>query len=254
METIHNIFNEQESIIEKFRSERYQNQYEFKCNQCNQSYPHEYRLELHEKSHFYREKKTRIYNQQEYHESTFADDYTNTNDTIKNKPIRSRGFLPLPFRRPLPLTSPPNPVTFECFICKKQFKMRNYLRNHMKIHIEIREYQCEKCSFASKTRCYLKQHIRYVHEKKKYVHKCNICSRSFIYKYLCDRHVRLKHSNNETFQCFTCGSVFSTEIKLKKHERDIHYSIKKHSCPDCGKLFKYNGYKLTRHMKTHSKR
>lgn len=244
METVHNKICEQENIIEKLHTKRYQNQYKFKCNHCEQKFSHDFRLELHRKSHLIRESETTYFHQDT--ESTHHyDDSDNLNVDTKNnfkeKP-KTRG-------KSLPYRAYTN-LTFECFICKKNFKKRQSLKQHMDVHNEIRKYKCQQCSFAAKSSCYLRQHTRFVHEKQKHIYVCKICSISFQYKYIYDKHM-LQHTDKK-WQCFKCGLSFYTENEMNKHDRNTHVYTRKYSC-QCGKSFKFNS-KLTRHMKTHLNR
>ena len=49
--------------------------------------------------------------------------------------------------------------------------------------------------------------------------------------------------------CTTCGKQFVSEVKLKKHMREVH-ELSPQSCKECGKRY-FGRQQLTNHMKSH---
>ena len=57
-------------------------------------------------------------------------------------------------------------VKKSCDICKKVFKSKVSLRNHIQIHKEIK-YPCTQCEYKATQKGHLKKHIHSFHEKSK---------------------------------------------------------------------------------------
>ncbi|XP_037038740.1 transcription factor E4F1-like [Bradysia coprophila] len=106
---------------------------------------------------------------------------------------------------------------FNCYICEKTLKQREYLVCHVKGHFEkYLEYQCHLCGLRT-TKGALKQHMK-------------------------------RHDITPT-ECDLCNKTFSNSLRMRKH-RLCHTHDLKHICPLCKKGFKLRKY-LSRHMAVH---
>lgn len=110
-----------------------------------------------------------------------------------------------------------------------------HLKQHMRMHENIRPWKCERCGKCFRTKSSLQHHERGHLGIKNY--QCEICGKHFsTKKYLRDHHVI--HTDLKPFKCTTCGQDFNQVSNLKRHER-IHSDERKYKCRFCDKSFKY---------------
>lgn len=136
---------------------------------------------------------------------------------------------------------------YKCEICCLGYNTIHSLKTHMTMHNE-REFECDHCSYISKTKYNLTAHIRNVHMKQK-TFQCQICDKIFNYKNSYIYHQR-HHTGEKPYQCYLCGVAYSTSSKLSKHMKGTH-STQMHKCQQCIKEFASES-RLRTHMKTHT--
>lgn len=127
-----------------------------------------------------------------------------------------------------------------CDVCKKIFKRKEFLMQHLKSHIGLRPFKCDDPG----------------------------CNKSFSRKEHLLRHV-VSHTGQKMFNCDVCKKLFSRKDNLNKHRRwDIeiildekeisnifHFRIHpesgqqsvRHSCPNCNKGFSHRA-QLAKHQ------
>lgn len=120
-----------------------------------------------------------------------------------------------------------------CTICMKMLSRKSY-KPHMQRHSGVKSYTCEKCAATFFTCAELCNHRRSIHNKHRYVYKCDLCE----YKsHRSDTMKKHKRRHNDTnIPCTICGMFFLSVQKLSLHER-IHFEEKKYSCPHCDVKF-----------------
>lgn len=128
---------------------------------------------------------------------------------------------------------------FECPICRKIFKRKSILDQHMHCHrdvIAVKVFQCPEpnCLFNGRSAAELRMHQTvHIDEKSVYcdVAGCNYRTKTTV---LLRRHHRAQHSDAavQMFKCKHC--LFSTKVSshVKRHER-IHSGVKPFKCPHC---------------------
>lgn len=67
-----------------------------------------------------------------------------------------------------------NPGTFECSKCDRKFNRKDLLNKHLTKHSENKNFICNICDKALKSKCALSAHISGLHLKKR-VYKCDDC-------------------------------------------------------------------------------
>jgi KRAB domain-containing zinc finger protein len=82
------------------------------------------------------------------------------------------------------------------------------------------------------------------------LHKCHICSNTFLGMQFLEEHLRNWH-HNKTLKCEFCSRIFSKVSYLKEHVNMFHYNAPKtlHECALCGMQFKYKST-----LETHNRR
>ncbi|CAH1104218.1 unnamed protein product [Psylliodes chrysocephalus] len=136
--------------------------------------------------------------------------------------------------------------TFLCSQCGKKFATKSLLKQHQKLHSEIKPYICDICnkSFAQKNS--LLKHTR-THSGEK-SHVCVICDKTFSQKGHLTYHIRT-HSGEKPYNCSYCDKAFSHSGSYKVHLR-IHTGDRPYICDVCDKGF-YDSSSMKKHRKIH---
>ena len=97
-------------------------------------------------------------------------------------------------------------------MCDKAFIYASYLKEHMKKHSDVHEFQCGKCN------------------------------KQFKHKSLCNRHKKGCGLKEDAYKCpFENCSFSSNELHVvNDHKRTYHRETNAFSCEKCGKTFKYH--------------
>ena len=135
-----------------------------------------------------------------------------------------------------------------CDKCGKGFFTIPEVRLHVsRVHEKRRDAKCEQCGkFYSA--CDLSQHIKSVHEKHNYKHKCDHCERRFETKTHKRYHTEQVHLGIKRFKCDHCEVMFYKKTEARYHQRIVHDKEKKHLCTICGFSFGWPAL-LIRHMR-----
>nr|XP_006630290.1 PREDICTED: zinc finger protein 646-like [Lepisosteus oculatus] len=146
---------------------------------------------------------------------------------------------------------------FRCFVCQKRFYNLLALKNHQRVHFDIKRHKCSECGKAFKIHKQLVSHQRTHEENRARAKELNRqlqrllqhCGRTY-------RHAGslLNHKNSHktgSFSCAACQKQFSNLMALKNHRR-IHTEPKRYQCPDCGKAFRVST-QLICHRRVHTR-
>ncbi|XP_072117148.1 zinc finger protein 142 isoform X2 [Mobula birostris] len=169
----------------------------------------------------------------------------------------------------------------ECPACKQRFPGRQQLDEHRKVHFG---HHCPHCSFATRERQQLIQHLLDNHEggeegeegggAKPFrcpfcsftcrhqmvfdyhmkghggtrLYKCTDCEYTTKNRQKITWHIRI-HTGEKPYKCHLCAYACADPSRLKYHMR-IHQEEKKYLCPECGYKCKWINqlkYHMTKH-------
>jgi KRAB domain-containing zinc finger protein len=149
--------------------------------------------------------------------------------------------------------------TFDCNQCDKKYNARGALYAHKQaIHLGIK-LQCDQCSFTTKRKGHLKEHIQNKHEQivcdlcgkemsggsltdhKRVVHegilnKCNQCGSMFLTRRILSAHKAEQHGGR-SYVCTGCGKGFRRKLTLDGHAKSKHNADGRLGCKECGMSF-----------------
>lgn len=123
------------------------------------------------------------------------------------------------------------PDAFTCDYCKREFKRKNTLAEHvMDVHIEKK---CQKCDmkFARKRILF---HMNEAHGVS--MPTCGICGLRTLKESALVRHQRNVHLNEKNKKCSVCDKRFYTQSNLQNH-MITHNQIRTFKCNVCSKSF-----------------
>ena len=108
---------------------------------------------------------------------------------------------------------------FECTICGRSFKRKNYLDLHTEIHLNERNHPCKLCGKRFNTAKNLKSHLL-THKYQKKIYKCNQCEKTFAREAYLREHMKT-HVNMKSYKCNICSKGFNSSCNLSRHKK-IH--------------------------------
>ncbi|XP_070694217.1 zinc finger protein 142 [Pempheris klunzingeri] len=129
---------------------------------------------------------------------------------------------PLPFKAYLAEGSEHIYRTHSCPKCRRCFKMRSHLQEHLHLHFPDPSLQCPTCKrhFTSKS----KLRIHRLREAGKKVHRCHLCEYSAVELNAIRRHLVSVHADeaeddvtSRSYPCPACGQSFRQSRSLKAH-------------------------------------
>ncbi|XP_019955161.2 zinc finger protein 142 [Paralichthys olivaceus] len=112
--------------------------------------------------------------------------------------------------------------THTCPTCRRCFKMRSHLQEHLNLHFPDPSLQCPTCKrhFTSKS----KLRIHRLREAGEKVHRCHLCEYSAVERNAIRRHLASMHTDeaqdgvkSQSYPCPTCGQSFRQSRSLKAH-------------------------------------
>uniref|UniRef100_A0A8B9J1I5 Zinc finger protein 142 n=1 Tax=Amazona collaria TaxID=241587 RepID=A0A8B9J1I5_9PSIT len=123
--------------------------------------------------------------------------------------------------------------THMCPECKRCFKKRTHLVEHLHLHFPDPSLQCPNCHkyFTSKSK--LKIHM--MRETGEKTHRCPLCSYSSVEKNALNRHMASMHEDisnfySDVYSCPVCGEKFRLSQALKEHLKTHKAEPKRLSC------------------------
>ncbi|XP_068185265.1 zinc finger protein 142 [Antennarius striatus] len=115
--------------------------------------------------------------------------------------------------------------THTCPKCRRCFKMRSHLKEHLHLHFPDPSLQCPTCKryFTSKS----KLRIHRLREEGEKVHRCHLCEYSAVERNAIHRHLISVHAKDAgsggSYPCPTCGQSFHQSRTLKAHMKTHNF-------------------------------
>ena len=127
-----------------------------------------------------------------------------------------------------------------CEFCSKAFKTRQEVQAHTKrIHEKIKNFKCNSCEKTFVTGAELRIHDRLIHLKTKFT-KCELCHKE-ISSNLSNmkKHIRMVHERVKSHhKCDICQKYFFSKTVLKTHKQSTHTDERNFECGTCKKTYK----------------
>ena len=114
----------------------------------------------------------------------------------------------------------------KCNQCSVTFIAASTLKIHMKqIHPDTDSKNCKFCEKTYNRKEHLEEHIKAIHEGKRW--KCNEdqCEKSYESQRALDHHKRRVHLGTkglDHYQCDICGKTSSSGTDMKVHRLSVH--------------------------------
>lgn len=136
---------------------------------------------------------------------------------------------------------------FECDICHKTFRLKDYLKLHRKLHTEEKNIICHECGAAFYYNTDLTRHMR-SHSNER-PHRCELCDKTFKETCALRTHMR-SHTGEKPYNCTVCDKSFSTSMGQRLHIR-THTGEKPYKCDFCNSQFADNST-FRQHVRIHT--
>ncbi|EDX12702.1 GD19092 [Drosophila simulans] len=117
-----------------------------------------------------------------------------------------------------------------CPTCKREFKKKEHLTQHVKLHAGLRPFKCseEGCDKTFSRKEHLSRHL--VSHSGQKMYTCEVCKKPFSRKDNLNKHRRI-HTQTSTetlYCCDVCNKNFATKLHYEKH-REMHKKIRPES-------------------------
>ena len=141
-----------------------------------------------------------------------------------------------------------------CEICGSTLRSKSAFKAHLKIHDDIRPYQCLTCGRSFRQRCHLKDHEEtHKGDDRERKFECSICHKRFFDKRVLNSHrkTHLGIINFRQFKCDVCQKTFKRKCHLQEHSA-IHLEHRPvvRTCSTCNTGFKSES-SYNKHMLRH---
>uniref|UniRef100_A0A674AMA0 Uncharacterized LOC115163420 n=1 Tax=Salmo trutta TaxID=8032 RepID=A0A674AMA0_SALTR len=123
-------------------------------------------------------------------------------------------------------TNIPQPSTYLCDTCGKDFPSLCRLKRHLQVHTGEQPFPCTDCGKCFTCKGSLKIHQRLHTGERPF--SCTLCQQRFITNKHLKRHM-FTHTREKPFQCSACGKTFKTKQGWSKHQQFRRCYLEKHT-------------------------
>ncbi|XP_072541724.1 zinc finger protein 142 [Salminus brasiliensis] len=117
--------------------------------------------------------------------------------------------------------------THICTECRRCFKTRSHLMEHLRIHFPDPSLQCPTCKHYFTSKSKLRVHM--LRESGEKLHRCHLCEYGAVERNTLRRHLISVHGHpgeedgaTDLYTCPTCHKTFSQSQALKSHMKSHH--------------------------------
>ncbi|XP_074037273.1 uncharacterized protein isoform X1 [Leptinotarsa decemlineata] len=239
----------QKSSLQKHNHAVHTNIRDFQCSICLNSYPTNYRLSVHMKTH----NTEKLFKCSICPKSFIMESYLKTHMKthapkvhIKCQQCSKTFFRKTNLSKHMKIHAKREKM-FKCATCLKGFYEKRDLTQHVKIHSVLRPYKCSLCSKDFPIERYLKHHMQY-HMKQEKLFQCMLCPKSFHHSSYLRNHLRIHKEKH--VECKFCSKTFYHKSEMLSHLR-VHTGEKPYPCTLCSKRFSQK-YGLKNHLRIHT--
>lgn len=137
---------------------------------------------------------------------------------------------------------------YHCAHCDKRYHLKGDLNAHLKSHMIIKDFQCNKCGKFFRSDHSLTKHME-IHNTGSQLYNCKFCEQVFQRPYTLQQHVNNVHKKvPKVLHCPVqgCKVTVNRNSTLLNHLK-IHSGQRDHKCMYCEKTF-FQKYHVTRHV------
>ncbi|CAK1546757.1 unnamed protein product [Leptosia nina] len=142
-------------------------------------------------------------------------------------------------------------MSFSCKLCGKMYKEVMALINHGQRSHGLKEFFCSfKCGYSTGYINGLKNHEK--SHTREYKYTCKECNKGFNVRTWYKEHQNI-HKGIKEFKCNICGAAFHVKRYLSTHKTSVHpesLTKKRYACPFCALEYASRG-QLNLHLKEH---
>ena len=126
-------------------------------------------------------------------------------------------------KKPIDTSSDDNKTNkYQCGKCSYRTKYKRDLNNHIKaIHDKIRDRVCKECGYATSNKETLKNHIKAIHDKIR-DQVCKECEFATSNKLSLKHHINSVHRKIKNYKCEDCNFATSWSMSLSSHRATVH--------------------------------
>lgn len=132
------------------------------------------------------------------------------------------------------------------FCCKRKYRNRIKLLDHVKTHSKPDEFKCKQCDKVLKSSTSLNSHFMNCHSYNK-PFECDHCGIRFSKKFQMTAHMKIHALSVYEYPCQYCSKTFNTPYRLTAH--NLSHEKSKYVCEICSKKLQ-SKFSLAFHVRT----
>jgi len=137
----------------------------------------------------------------------------------------------------------------KCHTCKEVLKTAAALKQHLRGHAGVKNFECSYCKKKFSQLATLRLHVKFHTGEKLY--ECSHCKKKFYNKYKLTVHLRM-HTDERPFECTYCQKKFRRKENLEKHPcLGVNIALNGGKCSKCKKTLTTKN-EISQHILMHA--